>query len=199
YWNSCAKQKRQIVASKIGHLLRLDPVIWARRTLKFNPDPWQRTLFWSESPRILLNCSRQSGKSTSTAALALYGALHKPKTLTLLISPSQRQSSELFRKVQDFLAMLPVKPEMDEDNKLSLQFANKSRIVSLPGNEATIRGYSAASLIIMDEASRIPDSIYGAIRPMLAVSKGRLIIMSTPFGRRGFFYEAWQSKDAWER
>src|SRR4051794_10598643 len=108
--------------------------------------------------------------STSTAGLALHGAIHIPKTLTLLISPSQRQSSELFRKVTDFLATLPIKPSMEEDNKLSLQFENKSRIVSLPANEATIRGYSAPSLVIVDEASRVPDSIYGAIRPMLAVS-----------------------------
>lgn len=39
-----------------------------------------------------------------------------------------------------------------------------------------------------------------AIRPMLAVSKGKLILMSTPFGKRGHFYEAWdKGGDAWER
>ena len=34
---------------------------------------------------------------------------------------------------------------------------------------------------------------------MLAVSKGRLIAMSTPFGARGWWYEAWKSEDTWER
>jgi Terminase large subunit, T4likevirus-type, N-terminal len=177
-----------------------DPVEWAETKLHFQPDPWQCELFWSTAKRIILNCNRQAGKSSSTAALALHGALHVPKSLTLLISPSQRQSSELFRKVTDFLESLPVKPRMDEDNKLSLQFENKSRIVSLPASEPTIRGYSAASLIVMDEASRIPDAIYGAVRPMLAVSGGRLILLSTPFGRRGFFFEAWENGGPdWQR
>jgi hypothetical protein len=77
---------------------------------------------------------------------------------------------------------------------------NGSRIVSLPSSEATIRGFSGASLIIEDEAARVSDQLYYAIRPMLATSSGRLILMSTPFGKRGHFYEAWENGgDLWER
>ena len=43
------------------------------------------------------------------------------------------------------------------------------------------------------------DELYMAVRPMLAVSGGRLVAMSTPFGTRGWWYEAWESSEPWER
>jgi len=180
----------------------LDPALFAREALSFTPDHWQeKALRWS-GKRLLLNCSRQSGKSTTAAILALHKALFYPASLVLLVSPSLRQSSELFRKVQDFLKALPAEqqPELIEDNKLSLAMKNKSRIVSLPGNEGTIRGFSGATLIIEDEAARVPDDLYFTVRPMLAVSGGRLILMSTPFGKRGHFFKEWtEGGDTWER
>lgn len=180
----------------------LDPVIFAKEALGFTPDPWQeRALRWG-GKRMLLNCSRQSGKSTTAAILALHTALFYPASLVLLVSPSLRQSAELFRKVQELFRTLPqeAQPALMEDNKLSLVLQAKSRIVSLPGKEGTIRGFSGATLIIEDESARVPDDLYKAVRPMLAVSGGRLILMSTPFGKRGhFFYEWTDGGPAWER
>jgi hypothetical protein len=176
-----------------------DPLFFARHSLNFAPDPWQeRVLSWQEK-RLLLNCCRQSGKSTLTSIRALHQALYFAHSLILLLSPTLRQSQELFRKVTDFLARLPVKPELVEDNKLSLQMKNGSRIVSLPSKEANIRGYSGASLIVIDEAARVLDDLYLAIRPMLAVSGGQLICLSTPFGRRGFFYNEWENGEGWDK
>ena len=43
------------------------------------------------------------------------------------------------------------------------------------------------------------DELYLAIRPVLAVSQGDLWLMSTPFGKRGFFYDAWAGTQNWER
>ena len=186
----------------INLMQALDPVLFAREALGFLPDPWQeKVLRWS-GKGLLLNCSRQSGKSTTAASLALDRAKFFPSSLVLLISPSQRQSSELFRKVQEFLKSLPAdqQPKLIEDNKLSLTLRNKSRIVSLPGKEGTIRGFSGADLIIEDEAARVPDELYIAVRPMLAVSGGRIILMSTPFGKRGHFFKEWtEGGDTWER
>jgi hypothetical protein len=80
--------------------LALDPsLILQARGLP--PDPWQRELLLSAERQVLLNCSRQSGKSTFVSALALHTALFKPKALVLLLSPSQRQSGEIFRKVTE--------------------------------------------------------------------------------------------------
>jgi hypothetical protein len=182
-------------------LLRaLDPVSFARESLGYEPDPWQgRVLRWT-GKRLILNCTRQAGKSTTAAALALHQALFVPGSLILLVSPSLRQSSELFRKIAEHIAKLEERPKMDEENKLSCALRNGSRIVSLPGSEATVRGFSAASLVIEDEASRVPDDLYRAVRPMLAVSGGRLILMSTPFGKRGHFFQEWtEGGPQWER
>jgi hypothetical protein len=78
--------------------------------------------------------------------------------------------------------------------------ANGGRIVCLPGNEATVRGFSGVGLLVVDEASRVPDALYYAVRPMLAVSGGRLVLLSTPFGRRGFFHAEWTAGGpAWHR
>jgi len=177
----------------------LDPVRFARG-LGFTPDAWQSAVLRSASKRILLNCCRQSGKSTTAALLAVHRALYYPGSLILLVSPSLRQSSELFRKVADDLARVDAAPALTEDNRLSMQLANGARVVSLPSSEATIRGFSGASLIVEDEASRVSDDLYRAVRPMLAVSGGRLILMSTPFGKRGHFFEEWTNGgDGWER
>ena len=164
------------------------------------PDPWQEQVLRWQGKRALLNCSRQAGKSTTTSILALHRALYTPGALVLLISPSLRQSAELFRKVIDAINCLPRRPVLGEENKLSLRFANGSRIVSLPSSEATIRGFSAVSLIIEDEAAFVDDDLYTALRPMLAVSGGQFILMSTPNGRRGHFFEAWErGGPEWDR
>jgi hypothetical protein len=165
------------------------------------PDPWQATLLRSGARRMLLLTTRQGGKSTTAAAVALKTVLTEPGALVLLLSPSQRQSAELFRKAVDLYRSLgrPVPLAGPRENQLKAEFANGSRLVSLPGEEGTVRGYSGAALLVIDEASRVSDDLYRAARPMLAVSKGRLMALSTPFGKRGFFYEEWVGPRRWER
>jgi hypothetical protein len=80
---------------------------------------------------------------------------------------------------------------MTEDNKTSFTLSNGSRCVSLPGTEQTVRGYSSVDIAVIDEMARVPDDLIKSISPMLAVSGGRLIGLSTPFGRRGYFWQEW--------
>ena len=120
----------------------------------------------------------------------------EPESLVLLLSPSLRQSQELYRKVAQFLTM-PV--DIERESALRLELANGSRIISLPGTEGTIRGYSGVSLLIIDEASRVLDELYLAVRPMLAVSQGRLVGLTTPWGKRGWFYNEYIGTEPWER
>jgi hypothetical protein len=176
----------------------LDAAAFASDRLGFHADPWQAQLLRSTAPWVLLNCCRQSGKSTTTAILALHTALYDPG-LILLVSPSLRQSKELFGKVARFLKSLePVEP-LEEDNRSSCELRNGSRIVSLPGDPETLRGFSAPRLIIKDECAYIGDDMQAALDPMLAVSGGRLVEMSSPAGRRGHFYENWQHGEGVER
>ncbi len=164
------------------------------------PDDWQRTILRSMSRRMLVNCHRQAGKSSSVAGLALHTAIYDPASLVVIVSAGQRQSNELFRKVVAAYEALGKPIAAEEDNAVTLSLANGSRVVSLPNNAGTIRGYSAPRLVLVDEASRVDEPVFAAIRPMLAVSLGRLILLSTPHGRRGEFYRMWSSGDpAWER
>jgi len=177
----------------------LDPTEIMRRA-GLEPDPWQRDLLRSRAPRSLLLCTRQAGKSTVTAALALHEALYRPPALVLLLSPSLRQSGELFRKVMGFYAHFSQEAPAEAESALRLDLKNGSRIVSLPGTEATVRGYSGVSLLVLDEAARVPDDLYYSVRPMLAVSGGRLIGLSTPWGKRGWYHSEWHSETAdWHR
>jgi hypothetical protein len=178
--------------------LALDRVAFAE-ALGVEPDGWQRDLLRSSSDRILLNCSRQSGKSTMAAIVALHRALYYPDSLVLCLAPALRPSQELFAKVIGFYRDLgrPVAPKTEQ--RLSVELVNGSRVITLPGTEKTVRGFSGVDLLVVDEASRVEDALYYAIRPMLAVSGGSLVMLSTPYGRRGVFFEEWTEGEGWER
>jgi hypothetical protein len=180
------------------HALREDPA----RLLTaagMAPDPWQERLLRAPVSRALLLCSRQAGKSTTAAALALRAALFQPAALVLVLSPSQRQSGELFRKVLDLFAALDRPVGVTAESALRLELANGSRVVALPGDERNIRCFSGVALLVIDEAARVADALYYAVRPMLAVSQGQLVALSTPFGKRGWFHDAWHGDGTWER
>lgn len=179
---------------------RLDPVAFARFYLGINPDPKQSVVLRSHAPQLILNCSRQWGKSTVSSILALHQAFYNPKSLVLIVSPTLRQSGELLRKIISYLPALNIKKKGDGVNTLSIELPNGSRIVGLPGRDGTIRGFSGTSLLIIDEASQVADSLYRSVRPFLAASKnGRMVVMSTPYGTRGFFWEEWERGDEWQR
>jgi hypothetical protein len=163
------------------------------------PDPWQRALLLSADRQILLNCSRQSGKSTVVSALALHAALFIPGSLILLLSPSLRQSGEIFRKVIHGYNALGQPLRAVHRTQLRLELANGARVLCLPGKEGTLRAFSGVTLLVLDEAARIPTDLYRSVRPMLAVSQGRLVALSTPFGRRGWFWEEWEGNGPWRR
>ena len=177
----------------------LDPVEFSRY-IGIEPDEWQAEVLRHEGKRLLLNCSRQSGKSTTTATKALHTGIYKPKSLILLVSPSLRQSQELFRKVKEAYEHMTDRPGLLEDNRLSMILTNGSRIVSLPSDQSTVRGFSGVTMILEDEASQVKDDFYYAILPMLIINNGTFIAMTTPYGKRGHFFNEWQDGgDDWKR
>lgn len=168
------------------------------REAGMQPDAWQQSVLNSDARRMLLLCSRQSGKSTTCASLAVHQALYDPG-LVLLIAPAQRQSSELFRKVREVYTALDDVPRIVSESALRLEIANGSRIIALPGTEGTIRGYSGAKTVIIDEASRVDKALFAAVRPMLATTQGRFVALTTPYGKRGWFWEMWNDSEGWHR
>ena len=199
-----ARQKRSIADRALG----IEPLRWQLDPAAFfeaavgPADEWQKRVLRSTEKRRLLLASRQSGKSQTCAILALHKALYTPGSLVLCIAPALRQAQELTHKVftayRD-LRLSGMRPARAE-NKLSLELENGSRIITLPGTEKTIRGYSKAGLVLIDEAARVEDELFHAVTPMLAVSGGTIVLLSTPYGKQGVFYEAWANGgDQWER
>ena len=188
---------RRRVAARVAP--EIDAGAFAVTRLGITPDAKQMEVLRSKAKRGILNCSRQWGKSTIAAVKAVHRVYTRPGSTVLVSSPCERQSAEFLRRASELLVKLDIKPRGDGDNAVSLMLPNGSRIVGLPGRETTTRGFSAVSMLLFDEASRVPDEVYQALRPSLAVGGGDLWLMSTPCGQRGFFYETWVSGEKWFR
>ena len=177
-----------------------NPAQFAEQSLSFKPDQRQRDLLLSTAKQGILNCSRQWGKSTVAAIKAVHRAHFSPDSLVIVASPTERQSAEFLLKARRFMQRLRIPLRGDGHHRASLRFPNGSRIVGLPGKEDTIRGYSEVSLLIIDEAARVSDEMYKALRPMLTVANGDVWLLSTPWGKQGFFHANWEyGGEAWAR
>ncbi|MGO9179278.1 MAG: terminase large subunit domain-containing protein [Candidatus Limnocylindrales bacterium] len=165
-----------------------DPVAMAR-AVGVEPYDWAKAALRSPAPRECWVVSRQGSKSTTAALMALHLATYRAGSLAVCVSPSQRQANELLAKVRQAYSALgrPVGAVSEAIAQLTLE--NGSRVVSLPSSEASIRGY-AADLVLLDEAAKIERALYEAIRPMVAVTGGRIVMLSTPWLAEGFFWEA---------
>jgi hypothetical protein len=166
------------------------------------PDPWQASLLRSRHQERLLLCGRQMGKSTAAAALILRQTLLVPDSLVLILAHCQRQAVELLHGERKLLWLYdrlgqPVRAR--KRLELSLCLDNGSRVIALPDNPAGIVGYSGVALLVIDEAALVPDELYQCVRPMLAVSGGDLLCLSTPYGRRGWFFQEWEEGQGWQR
>lgn len=205
-----AALKGHLEKEKIKRIHAVSPSTWATdlgliRDKEDNPvlpDPWQIRMLDTPSTRICLNIHRQGGKSAMSSLITLHKAIYKKKSLGLIIAPALRQSQENFKKIQDYIDLLPSCPEFDEFTKLSLQFENGSRILTLPGgNEGkTIRGFSRPDVIVEDEAAQCSEELFDAILPMMTTyPQCKFILCSTPFGQRGHFYKIYTESTSWEK
>jgi len=171
-----------------------DPVQFCVEWFGFKPTEYQARLLRDRSKRIVVRWSRQAGKTTTLALRAIWFALKHPKTLTLIVAPSLRQSMILADKLQDFLTSLPPSTRraiIDKLQRTVIRFKNGSRIVALPNSPQLLRGYTA-NLCILDEASFFRDDelvIYNVIMPMLSTTDGTLIVSSTPWSTDSVFYK----------
>jgi len=177
--------------------------------LGFTLDDWQRRLLCSTARRVVVRAPRQVGKSMTASILALYVAVTTTEGLVLVVSPAERQAKELVRVVRGLAARLGLSTTEREQSiapsaisMTKVEFPNGARVLSVPGSsEATIRGFSAPSLIIVDEASRVSEPTFGAIRPMMVAAPAfRLLLLSSPWLKAGLFFQAATDQTGiWER
>ncbi len=172
-----------------------DPVAFSQSVLGIEPDPNQVKVLEVQDKNIILNCSRQWGKSTVAAIKAVHHAILNPESTILVVSKTVRQSGELLLKAAFFLERAEIHFTGDRVNRVSLLLPNRSRILAVPGEESNIRGISAVHLLIIDEAARVKREVFDATSPMLATTNGQMMLLSTPWDRRGFFWEVWDKGD----
>ena len=142
-------------------------------------------------------CIKATWEIRFDVVLRLAQAYLYPESLVLVISASKDQAVELFRKISGFHAKLQLVPGLKELTDY-LELANGSRILTLPALADSVRGYSAASLVIIDECSRVTDDVWVAVLPTVIQSRGRVVGLSTPAGRSGRFFELWSDdQNAW--
>jgi hypothetical protein len=180
-------------------LYKLSASIWCRRELKLDLDPWQARMVDTLGPaRIVTLTHRQAGK-TSAAAIGIGHTMlwRKPGSTSLVLAPTLRQSSELIRNLRGQL--MTAGEKLRVDNTFSVELGNGSRCLALPGaDDASIRGLSIDGDLVVDEAARVSDSLFEAAMPMMVrhTKTARLLLLSTAWAKRGFFYRTWAEGDA---
>jgi hypothetical protein len=181
-------------------LLGADPITFSR-ACGLDPDPMQAKILTSTRKRILLNCTRQFGKSSICAMKSLHTAIFAAPANIVLVSPSQNQSQSLLDKCRGYWGRFPGAPKAVAESQSRIEFDNGSKLYSLPGSERTVRGISAARLVIIDEAARVEDALVAAVTPMMAtLADAQLLMLSTPSGTRGAWATYWlNGGDSWER
>lgn len=167
-------------------------------SLGIEPDPWQIEVLASDHPRKILCCGRQTGKSTVGAVLAVHKALTEPGSTVLVVAPGERQAKLLFSKARRLYEQAGHPLPAHSERRTGLELSNGSIIEALPAVERTTRGYSV-DLLVVDEAAAVPDMDYHGILPALIATQGEQLLLSTPRGKRGFFWELWHSDDDWQR
>jgi hypothetical protein len=160
-------------------------------------DPWQKEILKKEG-NITVRSGRQVGKSTIIAIKAGEYAVKNPNKTIMIIASVERQALLLFEKVLAYIHTKyrgAIKKEKNNPTKKQLKLNNGSKILSLPTGETGygIRGFTV-NLLIADEAAYIPEEVWLAVTPMLAVTKGRVWLLSTPRGREGYFYRSFSDK-----
>jgi hypothetical protein len=167
-----------------------DPIDWCQSALKFKPDPWQADFIRCTDQQVIVNVSRQAGKTTTAAAKVLHRALFYPGSTILLVAPAVSQASEFRVRLEDHMRLLEIEPSVREDNRRALVYKNQSRIIVIAADKDTVRGYTPA-MVIEDEAARVPVEVHEALKGSLLVSQGQHILLSTPDGMRGNFSAIW--------
>ena len=175
-----------------------DPVAWAEQISGLDLDEWQKGVLRSTAKRLMLLCSRQSGKSEAVALLAAVIAVRGGAVIA--VGPSLRQSANLFRRMRAHLQKAGARFTRETTTEISL--VGGGWATCLPGDRPSmLRGLSlrhaGEAALLIDEAAFTKSELWPVASPMLAAAPdARLVMLSTPAGPVGEFYRAWTDEAA---
>lgn len=180
-------------------LILKDPTKFFKWTTSFEPYGYQKevlnSFFKGNTNKLVVRAGRQVGKSEVIASLALLYAILNEKSLVLITSATERQAKIIFDKIVSSFDRTHILFDLIEgQTAVEIRFKNKSKIICLPSGEGnTIRGFSP-TLLLIDEAAFVKDKVFDALMPMLWRG-AKFIMISTPYGKRGQFYNSFQDKN----
>ncbi len=178
--------------------LSFDPAYFFSWVTGYAIDDWQRELckavahaafnLNAEPRKFHLAAARQSGKTELTASLAAWLAAYGRIGETVaLVGPAERQALYLLAKAKKHLRQLPSDEiQIVRENEGEVVLSNASNIVAVPQNPDGIRCLTCAC-VVADEAARCSPEVWPALFPMISVSRGLAILLSTPAGRENLF------------
>jgi phage FluMu gp28-like protein len=177
-------------------LTLIDPAAWLIQNTGWTPFTYEAEILRAQRARTrIIKKSRQIGVTTTISKEAVWKALTMNNRLILIVSPSGRQSQQPMSIIHSTVDSAPALYEHlgEFKSRSEITFDNGSRILSLPNSPSKIRTY-AANDIYLDEAAHFENDaeILAVVGPMLTATHGTLTMISTPFGRRGMFYEQYK-------
>ena len=165
--------------------------------MKLQLDTWQEEIL-SYDGHILLCTGRRVGKTQIMAIKAGRYMIKHPKSQIVVISISEDQAKliinmALYYLEQNYRKEIAKKHKKPTLTKIELR--NGSTMLARPvGNTGdAVRGFEG-NILIIDEASRMPEIAFAAATPVLLTTGGKIWMCSTPFGKQGYFYKSWLNK-----
>lgn len=173
-----------------------EPSYFVKHYIGEEPFDYQEEFMDHDSDRKAFVSGRRVGKSRTASWLALWKAITYSDAEVLVTAKAQRQSMELFNQIQKEMRDSSISDDewgVVRSTRTEINFDNGSRIIALPvGRDGSnIRGYGGQNnMVIVDEAAFVADEIFQQVlSPMMAVGSGDFILLSTPFGKKGFLYQ----------
>ncbi|WP_170475221.1 terminase large subunit domain-containing protein [Ruegeria arenilitoris] len=186
------RRQTAIMRAIVHESAKLDPCQWAEKALGFPLVEFQRKVMLSKSDRLCVLAARQSGKSQISAALCANQASTRANYRINIIAPTFRQGLLLAEKIEHCFQSHDVGYKRIREQ---MTLENGSRINIYPGDRPeSVRG-GTCDLLCVDEAGFIKDSLVAAVVPQIAATRGRMVLISTPNGPRGFLFDSYNAPE----
>lgn len=179
-----------------------DPVLFTQEVIGLEPDPWQQELLRAvadpQERRISVRSGHGVGKSTAVALAAVWHILMRVPSKTVITAPTSAQLFDAcFAEVKNIAKRL--KPPFSElleikSDRIELRSGPESSFISCRTSrqeqpEALAGVHAPSVLLIADEASGIPSSVFEAASGSMSGHSATTILTGNPTRNTGFFYD----------
>ena len=192
---------------------RNNPVLFVQEVLKQEPDPWQAELLnavRSGERRCSVRSGHGVGKSTAASWIMLWYLLTRFPVKIVVTAPTSAQLFDaLFSELKRWIGELPVALSTILDvksDRVSHRAAPSDAFISARTSRAetpeSLQGiHSENVLLLVDEASAIPESVFEAAAGSMSGANACTILLGNPTRSSGFFFDTHhrQVADWWTR